>query len=110
MSQNLHSEFETTPPKETNIHAKHAFAGGHASELEEVHDTRIDCIANFYRTMLIVLSFIRIFLILEVRRPLLACVPVVAEPGVTNHSNDKFFSSNDVNIQLNHVAEDDKAA
>ena len=65
MSQNLHSEFETTPPKETNIHAKHAFAGGHASELE--HDTGIDCIAIFYRTMLIVLSFIRIFLILAIK-------------------------------------------
>ena len=42
-------------------------------------------------------------------RPLLACVPVVAEPGVTNHSKDEFFSLNDVNIQLNHVAEDSEA-
>ena len=46
----------------------------------------------------------------DMRRPLLACVPVFAQPGVTNHSNDKFFSSNVVNIQLNHVAEDDEAS
>ena len=46
----------------------------------------------------------------DMRRPLLACVPVFAQPGVTNHSNAELFSSNDVNIQLNHVAEDDKAA
>ena len=45
----------------------------------------------------------------DLLRPLLACVPVVAQPGVTNHLTNKFFSSNDVNIQLNHVAEDDEA-
>ena len=61
MSRNFPSEFEPAPPKETNIRAKHAVAGGHVSELEEVHDTRKDCIANFYRIILINLSFVRVF-------------------------------------------------